>query len=325
MSKPKVVVTRKQFDSEMNRLREVAELTIIEQDYLPTQEELKNKVKGATAIFVHINDDINGEIMDAAGGSLKIIGQFGVGYDNVDVDAASKRNIAVANTPGVLTETTASFAFTLMQSAARRIAECDRFVRDGKWKYFEPLDLLGFDLSSSVLGIIGFGRIGSYLAKIASENNMKVLYFNRSNPKETYGAEKIDTMKELLEKSDVVSIHCPLTPETNNLISKKELSYMKKNSTLINTARGPIVNLDDLYQSLSKNEIAYAALDVTDPEPINMDHPILHLSNLTILPHIASATVETRRKMSKMTVDNIIEGLNSKLPTYCVNSEEISW
>ena len=325
MSKPKVVVTRKQFDSEMNRLREVAELTIIEQDYLPTQEELKNKVKGATAIFVHINADINGEIMDAAGGSLKIIGQFGVGYDNVDVDAASKRNIAVANTPGVLTETTASFAFTLMQSAARRIAECDRFVRDGKWKYFEPLDLLGFDLSSSVLGIIGFGRIGSYLAKIASENNMKVLYFNRSNPKETYGAEKIDTMKELLEKSDVVSIHCPLTPETNNLISKKELSYMKKNSTLINTARGPIVNLDDLYQSLSKNEIAYAALDVTDPEPINMDHPILHLSNLTILPHIASATVETRRKMSKMTVDNIIEGLNSKLPTYCVNSEEISW
>ena len=325
MSKPKVVVTRKQFDSEMNRLREVSELTIIEQDYLPTQEELKNKVKGATAIFVHINDDINGEIMDAAGGSLKIIGQFGVGYDNVDVDAASKRNIAVANTPGVLTETTASFAFTLMQSAARRIAECDRFVRDGKWKYFEPLDLLGFDLSSSVLGIIGFGRIGSYLAKIASENNMKVLYFNRSNPKETYGAEKIDTMKELLEKSDVVSIHCPLTPETNNLISKKELSYMKKNSTLINTARGPIVNLDDLYQSLSKNEIAYAALDVTDPEPINMDHPILHLSNLTILPHIASATVETRRKMSKMTVDNIIEGLNSKLPTYCVNSEEISW
>ena len=325
MSKPKVVVTRKQFDSEMNRLREVAELTIIEQDYLPTQEELKNKVKGATAIFVHINDDINGEIMDAAGGSLKIIGQFGVGYDNVDVDAASKRNIAVANTPGVLTETTASFAFTLMQAAARRIAECDRFVRDGKWKYFEPLDLLGFDLSSSVLGIIGFGRIGSYLAKIASENNMKVLYFNRSNPKETYGAQKIDTMKELLEKSDVVSIHCPLTPETNNLISKKELSYMKKNSTLINTARGPIVNLDDLYQSLSKNEIAYAALDVTDPEPINMDHPILHLNNLTILPHIASATVETRRKMSKMTVDNIIEGLNSKLPTYCVNSEEISW
>lgn len=325
MSKPKVVVTRKQFDSEMNRLREVAQLTIIEQDYLPTQEELKTKVKDATAIFVHINDDINGEIMDAAGDSLKIIGQFGVGYDNVDVDAASQRNIAVANTPGVLTETTASFAFTLMQSAARRIAECDRFVRDGKWKYFEPLDLLGFDLSSSVLGIIGFGRIGSYLAKIASENNIKVLYFNRSNPKETYGAEKIDTMKELLEKSDVVSIHCPLTPETNNLISKKELSYMKKNSTLINTARGPIVNLDDLYQSLSKNEIAYAALDVTDPEPINMDHPILHLSNLTILPHIASATVETRRKMSKMTVDNIIEGLNSKLPTYCVNSEEISW
>ena len=154
---------------------------------------------------------------------------------------------------------------------------------------------------------------------------MKVLYYNRSTPEETYGAERIDSMKELLEKSDVVSIHCPFTPETNNLISKKELSYMKKTSTLINTARGPIVNLDDLYDALSNNRIAYAALDVTDPEPINMDHPILQLDNLTILPHIASATVETRRKMSMMTVDNIIEGLNSSLPTYCVNSEKISW
>ena len=325
MNKPKVVVTRKQFDSEMDRLRAVSDLTIIESDHLPTQEELKSKVIGAKALFVHINDDINGEIMDAAGDSLKIIGQFGVGYDNVDVDAASERNIAVANTPGVLTETTASFAFTLMQAAARRIAECDRFVRDGKWKYFEPLDLLGYDLSASVLGIIGYGRIGSYLGKIASENNMKVLYYNRSTPEETYGAERIDTMKELLEKSDVVSIHCPFTPETNNLISKNELSYMKKTSTLINTARGPIVNLDDLYDALSNNRIAYAALDVTDPEPINMDHPILKLDNLTILPHIASATVETRRKMSMMTVDNIIEGLNSSLPTYCVNSEKISW
>ena len=155
---------------------------------------------------------------------------------------------------------------------------------------------------------------------------MEVIFYNRSrvSDKDADGRQ-VETLNELLEKSDVVSIHCPFTPETNNLISKKELSYMKKTSTLINTARGPIVNLDDLYDALSNNRIAYAALDVTDPEPINMDHPILQLDNLTILPHIASATVETRRKMSMMTVDNIIEGLNSSLPTYCVNSEKISW
>ncbi|MBA46892.1 MAG: D-glycerate dehydrogenase [Dehalococcoidia bacterium] len=325
MNKPKVVVTRTQFENEMERLRDVSDLIIIDTPNPPTSEELKQKISGATALFAHINDSVNAEIMDAAGPSLKVIAEFGVGYDNVDVDAANERNIAVANTPGVLTETTASFAFTLMQSAARRIAEADRFVRNGKWAHFEPLDLLGYDLSSSVLGIIGFGRIGSYLGKIANDNGMKVLYYNRSIPEETYGAQRMDSLEELLENSDVVSLHCPYTPETKNLITKKQLKLMKKSSTLINTARGPIVNLDDLYESLSSGVIAYAVLDVTDPEPINMDHPILNLDNLTILPHIASATVETRKKMSKMTVDNILEGLQNKLPTYCVNSENISW
>ena len=325
MNKPKVVVTRTQFENEMERLRDVSDLIIIDTPNPPTSEELKQKISGATALFAHINDSVNAEIMDAAGPSLKVIAEFGVGYDNVDVDAANERNIAVANTPGVLTETTASFAFTLMQSAARRIAEADRFVRNGKWAHFEPLDLLGYDLSSSVLGIIGFGRIGSYLGKIANDNGMKVLYYNRSIPEETYGAQRMDSLEELLENSDVVSLHCPYTPETKNLITKKQLKVMKKSSTLINTARGPIVNLNDLYESLSSGDIAYAALDVTDPEPINMDHPILNLDNLTILPHIASATVETRKKMSKMTVDNILEGLQNKLPTYCVNSENISW
>jgi len=325
MNKPKVVVTRTQFENEMERLRDVSDLIIIDTPNPPTSEELKQKISGATALFAHINDSVNAEIMDAAGPSLKVIAEFGVGYDNVDVDAANERNIAVANTPGVLTETTASFAFTLMQSAARRIAEADRFVRNGKWAHFEPLDLLGYDLSSSVLGIIGFGRIGSYLGKIANDNGMKVVYYNRSIPEETYGAQRMDSLEELLENSDVVSLHCPYTPETKNLITKKQLKLMKKSSTLINTARGPIVNLDDLYESLSSGDIAYAALDVTDPEPINMDHPILNLDNLTILPHIASATVETRKKMSKMTVDNILEGLQNKLPTYCVNSENISW
>ncbi|MBI62854.1 MAG: D-glycerate dehydrogenase [Chloroflexi bacterium] len=325
MVKPKVVVTRKQFTEEMERLSKVSNLVIIDTPTPPTSKELKEQIKGATALFAHINDNVSSEIMDAAGQSLKIIAEFGVGYDNVDVNAASERNIAVANTPGVLTETTASFAFTLIQSAARRIAECDRYVRNGKWKFFEPLDLLGYDLSSSTLGIIGFGRIGSYLGKIASNNNMKVIYYNRSTPTETYGAEKVDSLNQLLEKSDIVSIHCPYTAETKNLIAKKELSIMKNNATLINTARGPIVNLDDLYEALSKNRIAYAALDVTDPEPIKKDHPILKLENLTIVPHIASATVETRKKMSKMTVDNIIEGLNSSVPTYCVNTEKIHW
>ena len=272
MNKPKVVVTRKQFDSEMDRLRAVSDLTIIESDHLPTQEELKSKVIGAKALFVHINDDINGEIMDAAGDSLKIIGQFGVGYDNVDVDAASERNIAVANTPGVLTETTASFAFTLMQAAARRIAECDRFVRDGKWKYFEPLDLLGYDLSASVLGIIGYGNTGRAFAKCLSGFNCKVLAYdkNKKNFSDDYVQES--SLEDIQNKSDIISFHTPYDESTHHYLNEAFIKKMNKPFYVINTARGKVINTSDFIKGLKSKKIQGACLDVLEYEKATIEN-----------------------------------------------------
>ncbi len=309
----------------MDRLRAVAETVVLTRPAPATREELLEAAKGCTAIFAHITEQIDAEVMDAAGDSLKVIAEFGVGYDNIDTAAASERNIAVGNTPGVLTETTADFAFALIQAAARRLAESDRFVRRGEWKWFEPLDLLGLDINGSTLGIVGMGRIGSSVARRAIASGMNVVYFNRNRAEDELGATRVSSLDELLEQSDFVTLHCPLTPETNGLIGEEQLKKMQNHAALINTARGPVVNTDALTSALKSGEIAYAALDVTDPEPIQTDHPLLELENVTLLPHIASATVGTRKKMSQMTVDNILAALEGKLPPNCVNSEEINW
>ena len=322
---PKVLVTRRQFDDQIARLEAAAEVVHLTRPAPATQDELKDAARGCAGIFAHITDAITGEVMDAAGPQLKVIAEFGVGYDNVDVDAASARNIAVGNTPGVLTETVADFAFALIQAAARRLAESDRFVRDGNWEWFAPLDLLGKDINGSTLGIVGLGRIGSSLARRALASGMNVQYYNRSQPDDDAGCTRASSLDELLRTSDFVSLHCPLTPETRGLIGGDELMAMKNDAALINTARGPIVDTDALAAALRDGEIAYAALDVTDPEPIPPDHPLVKLDNVTILPHIASATVGTRRKMAEMTVDNILAALEGNLPPNCVNAERIGW
>lgn len=321
----KILVTRRQFEDQMDRLRAEAETVVLTRPAPATREELLEAVKGVTGIFAHITDRIDAEVMDAAGDSLKVIAEFGVGYDNIDAAAASERNIAVANTPGVLTETTADFAFALIQAAGRRLAESDRFVRRGEWKWFEPLDLLGQDINGSTLGIIGMGRIGSSVARRAVASGMNVVYFNRNRAEEENGAELVGSLDELLAISDFVSVHCPLTPETQGLIGSEQLKKMQKHAVLVNTARGPIVDMDALTAALRSREIAYAALDVTDPEPIPTDHPLLELENVTLLPHIASATIGTRKKMSEMTVDNVLAVLKGQLPPSCVNSDQINW
>lgn len=322
---PKVLVTRRQFEDQMDRLRAVADTVVLERPTPATRPELLEAVKGCTAIFAHITEQIDAEVMDAAGPSLKVIAEFGVGYDNIDTTAANERNIAVGNTPGVLTETAADFAFALIQAAARRLAESDRFVRRGEWKWFEPLDLLGLDINGSTLGIVGMGRIGSSVARRAIASGMTVLYHNRNKAEDELGATRVSSLDELLERSDFVTLHCPLTPETQGLIGTAELKKMQSHSALINTARGPVVDTDALTDALKSGEIAYAALDVTDPEPIPTDHPLLEMENVTLLPHIASATVGTRKKMSQMTVDNILAVLEGKLPPNCVNSDDINW
>lgn len=321
----KVLVTRRQFEDQMDRLRPEAETVVLTRPAPATREELLEAVKGVTGIFAHITDQIDADVMDAAGDSLKVIAEFGVGYDNIDTAAASERNIAVGNTPGVLTETTADFAFALVQAAARRLAESDRFVRRGEWKWFDPLDLLGIDINGSTLGIVGMGRIGSSVAVRAAASGMKVIYHNRNRAEDEHGAKLVGSLDELLEQSDFVTLHCPLTPETKGLISTEQLKKMQSHAALINTARGPVVDTDALTDALRSGEIAYAALDVTEPEPIPTDHPLLKVENVTLLPHIASATVGTRKKMSQMTVDNILAVLQGKLPPNCVNSDQINW
>lgn len=321
----KVLVTRRQFEDQMERLRAEAETVVLTRPAPATREELLAAVKGCTAIFAHITDRIDADIMDAAGESLKVIAEFGVGYDNIDTAAASERNIAVGNTPGVLTETAADFAFALIQASARRLAESDRFVRRGEWKWFEPLDLLGLDINGSTLGIIGLGRIGSAVARRALASGMTVIYHNRNQPADDLGCRRVGSLDELLAESDFVSVHCPLTPETQGLIGAAQLEMMRDHAALINTARGPIVDTEALANALRSGVIAYAALDVTDPEPIPPGHPLIEMDNVTLLPHIASATVGTRRKMSEMTVDNILAVLRGKLPPNCVNADQINW
>ena len=324
-SLPKILVTRRQFQDQIDRLNNVSNTLVLTRPAPATPDELRTAAEGSLGIFAHITDSIDSSVMDAAGPNLKVIGEFGVGYDNIDVDEASKRNIAVTNTPGVLTETAADFGFTMIQAAARRIAESDRFVRRGEWQWFEPLDLLGVDIHGSTLGIVGFGRIGSAVARRAVASGMNVIYLTRSQPKEDYGCERVKTLDELLERSDFVSLHCPLTPETHGLIGADALKRMKPEASLINTARGPIVDTEALTTAMSIGQIAYAAIDVTDPEPIPANHPLVSLENVTIVPHIASATVGTRRKMSEMTVDNIPATISGGKPPNCVNADQIDW
>ena len=248
---------------------------------------------------------------------LRVISQCAVGYDNIDVSAAASRGILVGNTPGVLTDATADFAFTLLMAAGRRITEAVDYVRAGKWNTWGLTLMLGQDVFGGTLGLIGFGRIGQAVAKRAQGFDMRVLYYDTSrnlDAEDELGAEFCE-LDRLLDNSDFISIHVNLTPDTMGLIGGREFGMMKKNAVLINTARGPVVDPDALYAALKDNTIGAAALDVTDPEPLPHDHRLLTLPNLIVVPHIASATVTSRTQMSMMAVGNLIAGLRGeKLP-----------
>jgi glyoxylate reductase len=270
-----------------------------------------------------LTDKIDATLMNAAGRQLKVISQMAVGYDNVDVAAATQRGIPIGNTPGVLTDTTADFAWTLLMSAARRVVEGDKFTRAGKWKTWGPIDFLGPDVSGATLGIVGFGRIGQGMAKRAAGFDMRVLYYDvQRYPviEKSLKAEYVD-LETLLRESDFVTLHTVLSPETQHLIDDAKFKLMKRSAIIINTSRGPVIDPQALYRALSNGIIAYAALDVTEPEPIRMDDPLLTLDNIIIAPHIASASFQTRNKMATMAAANLSAGLTGeRLPT-CVNPE----
>jgi glyoxylate reductase len=279
-------------------------------------------VQGVDGVLSLLTDKIDGEVMDAAGGQLKVISNHAVGFDNIDVQAATARKIPVGNTPDVLTDATADFAFTLMMAAGRRLIEADRYVRAGKWKTWGPMLLLGVEMKGATLGLVGFGRIGKAMARRAVGFDMRVIYYDPKDkdPGPEYHATPVD-FETLLEESDFISLHTPLTPDTHHLIDSKALSKMKSSAVLINTSRGAVVDIDALYNALKEHRIFAAALDVTEPEPLPMESPLLTLDNLVIAPHIASASKVTRDKMSWMAAQNLIAGLKGELLPNCVNPQ----
>lgn len=324
MAKSKVFVTRILPERGLDLVREACDAEVWTEEVPPPREVLLKKVRGIAGLLCLLTDEVDSELMDAAGPSLKVISNYAVGYDNIDVAAATARGIPVGNTPGVLTETTADMAFALLMAAARRIVEGAEYVKAGRWRTWGPTLLLGHDVHGATLGIVGMGRIGTEVARRATGFNMQVIYFDPyCDPSR---APFVDvglrcSLDELLAESDFVSLHVPLTSETERLIDASALVKMKPTAVLINTSRGPVVDTDALYQALSAGQIAYAALDVTDPEPLPADHKLLTLDNCLVVPHIASASWATRTKMAIMSAENLLAGLRGERLPNCVNPE----
>lgn len=320
--KPKVYVTRLLPKDAMDKIHSFCDAKVWEGELPPPRNILLENVTDIDGLLSLLTDKIDAELMNRAR-KLRVVSNCAVGFDNIDVQEATKRGIIVSNTPGVLTDTTADFAFALLMAAARRVVEGDRVVRAGKWKTWGPMILLGQDVHGATLGIIGLGRIGSAMAKRAQGFGMRVLYSDvvrNKQAEEELGIEYVN-IDALLTRSDFITIHTNLTPETHHLIDQKQFEKMKRTAILVNTSRGPIVNNMALYDALRSGKIAYAALDVTEPEPIPADHPLLTLDNVIVVPHIASASVATRTKMGLMAADNLIAGLKGEMPPNPVNPE----
>jgi glyoxylate reductase len=321
--KPRIFVTRLIPESGLEMLRQEADVEVWPDMLPPDYPVLARKVKGIDALLCMLTDKIDGDLMDAAGSPMKVISQFAVGVDNIDTAAATKRGIPVGNTPGVLTDTTADLAWALLMAAARRVVESDGFVRAGKWKTWASIGFLGYDIAGATLGIIGFGRIGQAMARRAQGFDMRILYNSRRRHPEAerdFQAQYVD-LDTLLRESDFVSLHTNLSEETRHLMNDARFNKMKPGSILINTARGPVVDHQALYRVLSTGAIAYAALDVTEPEPIQPDNPLLTLDNIIVCPHIGSASHKTRSKMSTMAAENLIAGLKGERLPNCANPE----
>ena len=314
MTPARVFITRAIAPSALERIAAVCTVDLWEGEMPPPYSIICNRVSGVDGLLSLITDRIDGGVYDAAGSSLKVVSNMAVGYNNVDVVAAQARGIAVGNTPGVLTDATADLAMALLLASARRIVEGVEYVRAGEWRTWHPNLLVGRDLSGATLGIIGFGRIGRAVARRAQGFGMRVLAYSPSLSEEDaqnagVTCADIDT---ILRESDFVSLHCPLIPETRHLIDGDALSRMKSSAILINTSRGPVVDQTALYEALQDGRIGGAALDVTDPEPMPDDDPLLLLPNAIVIPHLGSATAQTREKMALIAADNLIAGVTGQ-------------
>lgn len=320
--KPKVLVSRKIQEAPLTLLREHAEVTLNPEDRKMTLEEFSAQLPGKVALLAAGSDSISDKILEV-GRDLKIVANNAVGYNNIDLAAATRRKIAATNTPEVLTDTTADLAFALMLGVARRIGEAERFVRAGKWVGFHPNLLLGSDVHGKALGVVGLGRIGSAVAKRALGFDMEILYNDiRKVEPGLVGMlrAKFLPLQELLAKSDFVTLHVPLNPDTTHLIGREELRRMKKTAFLINASRGPVVDEKALAEALQSGIIAGAGLDVFEKEP-QVTPELLKMENVFLVPHIGSATSATREKMAMVAVRNILAVLRGETPPNILNPE----
>jgi len=324
--KPSLFMTREIPKRGLDIIRENFDVDLWPDEAPPSKEEIIRRIKDKQALVSLLTDPIDEEVINSAP-NLRIIAQYAVGFDNIDLKAATKRGIYVTNTPEVLTETTADFAFALMLAVARRVVEADKYVRNGKWKVaWHPLMMLGEDVHGRTLGIVGLGRIGCAVARRAKGFDMKILYYDvirREDLERELGIKYVD-LETLLRESDFVTIHTPLTPETYHLIGEKQLRMMKKTAFLINTSRGKVVDQKALYKALKEGWIAGAALDVFEQEPISMDDPLLELENVVLAPHIASATHETRSKMAEIVAENLLAFKRGEIPPTLVNKDVLN-
>jgi glyoxylate reductase len=313
MAQPRVFVTRQIPDAGLDLVRAACAATIWENELPPPRDVLLRAARDADGLLSLLTDPVDGELLDACP-RLRVVSNFAVGYDNIDIPAATARGIPVGHTPGVLTETTADFAFTLLLCAARRVVEGVDYVRAGRWQTWGPMLFMGPDVHHATLGLVGLGRIGAEMAKRARGFDMRVLYsdvIRREDLEQSLGLRYV-SFDEVLREADFISLHTPLTPETRHLIGRGQLRAMKPTAVLVNTSRGPVVDHDALAEALSAGWITAAGLDVTEPEPLPADHPLVSLPNCVVVPHIASASNATRSAMARIAAENLIAGLNGQ-------------
>jgi glyoxylate reductase len=316
----KIAVTRRLFEDQIGRLRAVSDIRQWDSDLPPQPDELVSLLVGVDGALILLTDRIDAKLLDANPG-LRVVSNLAVGFDNIDVRAATERGVAVCTTPDVLTNATAEFTLALLFAAARCVLTGDRFARAGEWATWYPMRFLGLELQGATLGVIGLGRIGMRVAELASALGMRVIYSDPCNRDPRY---ELTQLEDLLRRAEVVSIHAPLTKKTRRLLDGNRLRLMRDDAILINTARGAIIDTEALVAELDAGRFSAVALDVTDPEPLPPEHALYGFERVIVTPHIASATVTTRKEMARLAVDNLLAVLSGAEPPHCLNPEVLN-
>lgn len=324
MTKPRVFVTRIIPEAGLDLIRDRCAIEVWQDDLPPPHETLLDRAHDCNGVLSLLTDRIDGDLLDQCPG-VRVVSNFAVGFDNIDVPAATARGVLVGNTPGVLTETTADCAFALLMAAARRIPEGIAYVQADRWRTWGPLLLLGQDVHHATLGLVGLGRIGAEMAKRARGFDMRVIYYDVMRREDLEAGLGITyaSFADVISQADFISVHTPLTSETKGLLNREAFAKMKSTAVVINTARGPIIDTEALVEALRSGTIGGAALDVTDPEPLRADHPLVNLPNCIIVPHIASASHHTRSQMAEIAANNLLAGLRGERLPCGLNAEAL--